>query len=127
MTVTRRLREVFRRLAPREPATRTVRPVEDRGTWHPSFQPCWERHAACRGYPTWWWFAVDTVEAVEAFTICSSCEVRAECFAFALDRPTLMGIWGGTTYEDRQQHRRTVRQARAHPLRKEPGDATAGA
>jgi WhiB family redox-sensing transcriptional regulator len=82
--------------------------------WHPSFQPRWEQRAACRNHPTWWWFAAgDRVETVEAFSICAECPVLTECHAFALDHPTLLGIWAGTTPEDRQRHRRHERQRRS--------------
>jgi WhiB family redox-sensing transcriptional regulator len=76
-------------------------------TWHPSFQPRWNEMAACRTYPTWWWFT-DSVEAVEAFGVCAECAVQAECLAFALDRPDVPGIWAGTTEEDRQEMRRVA-------------------
>jgi WhiB family redox-sensing transcriptional regulator len=75
-------------------------------TWHPSFQPRWEENAACRDQPPGWWFDTGGVETVQAFSICTACSVRPECLAFALDHPTLIGIWAGTTADDRRRLRR---------------------
>jgi len=85
------------------------------GAWHPSFRHRWEDDAACRPYPTWWWFSPDAVESVEAFSICATCAVRSECLAFALERPQLLGLWGGMTEDDRRRIRRTRRRPGAHP------------
>ena len=79
---------------------------------HPALQqPRWQERAACRSHPTWWWFAIDAPEAVEAYLICADCAVRAECLAFALDRADLLGIWAATTSAERWQLRRQRRNA----------------
>ena len=33
--------------------------------------------------------------------VCFACEVRAECLGYALDDPSLLGVWGGTSYKER--------------------------
>ena len=65
---------------------------------HPASQPSsWQDQAACRPYPTWWWFTADRPETVEASVICTNCEVGEACLGFALDHPELVGIWAATT------------------------------
>jgi WhiB family redox-sensing transcriptional regulator len=71
--------------------------------------------AACRPYPTRWWFS-EEVESVEAFLICTTCPVRAACLAFALDHTDLVGIWAATT----TRQRRRLRRARHHPSLEPP-------
>ena len=36
---------------------------------------------------------------------CSQCPVQKECATYAISEPELLGIWGGTTYKDRQKIR----------------------
>src|SRR5580692_4981819 len=77
---------------------------------HPAFrQPRRQDGAACRPYPTWWWFSFGRAETVEAFLICTSCTVRAECLDFALDHFDLIGIWAATTHRERVQLRASSR------------------
>lgn len=49
----------------------------------------------------------DPLEAIK--TICRDCPFHFPCLAFALDRPSLGGIWGGTTERDRNGMRRNRR------------------
>jgi WhiB family redox-sensing transcriptional regulator len=37
-----------------------------------------------------------------AKAICATCEVRAECLSYALDRPEKEGVWGGMAPEERE-------------------------
>jgi WhiB family redox-sensing transcriptional regulator len=79
--------------------------------------------AACRPYPTPWWFA-DGPDDVEATLICMSCRVRRACLEYALEHPELVGIWAATTPQDRVE----IRSAR-HPslgLRRDPDEGPAG-
>lgn len=49
--------------------------------------------------------------------ICAHCPVIAQCRAYALDDSSLVGIWGGTTVEERKQIRRSGgRCANGHVL-----------
>ena len=36
---------------------------------------------------------------------CSQSPVQKECATYAISEPELLGIWGGTTYKDRQKIR----------------------
>lgn len=54
------------------------------------------------------------IEAAKA--ICSGCPVAKECLAFAL-KNSEMGIWGGTTDEDRKRLRRLSNPKRAINVR----------
>jgi WhiB family redox-sensing transcriptional regulator len=65
--------------------------------------------AACRPYPTPWWFA-DGPDDVEATLICMRCPVRRACLDYALEHPELVGIWAATTAQERVE----IRAAR-HP------------
>ncbi len=66
--------------------------------------PRFLENAACGLNPAWW--AVDGVEEVEAYLICVSCGVRADCRAYALNHPDLSGIWAATTKQERADMRR---------------------
>jgi WhiB family redox-sensing transcriptional regulator len=43
-----------------------------------------------------------------ALAMCADCPVITECRAYALDRPELAGVWGGTTDTDRDRLRRRI-------------------
>lgn len=47
------------------------------------------------------------IKAAKQF--CQYCPVRPQCFAYALANPELVGIWGGTTYRQRQELRKRKR------------------
>ena len=60
--------------------------------------------ALCRGaraelffpdQPTFW----------RALEVCQECDVQPECLSWALDRPEVFGVWGGTTPQERAQMR----------------------
>lgn len=72
-------------------------------------QPRGFEDAACRPFPTSWWFT-DGPEDVEATLICMGCRVRRSCLDYALEHAELLGIWAATTPEDRAE----IRSAR-HP------------
>ncbi len=41
----------------------------------------------------------------DAVEICAGCPFAAPCYAYALDRPRVYGIWGGSTHKQRKQAR----------------------
>lgn len=43
-----------------------------------------------------------------AFAVCNACVVEEQCFVYALDRPQEVGVWGGTTKEDRDEMRKAT-------------------
>lgn len=61
----------------------------------------WRDRAACRGWPTDWWFAKRyTLEHHRAVDICETCPVKAECRRAAI-RDGDSGLRGGVTTRDR--------------------------
>jgi WhiB family transcriptional regulator, redox-sensing transcriptional regulator len=40
--------------------------------------------------------------------VCAGCPVLEQCRAYAVDRPNLSGIWGGTSDRERQALRRSA-------------------
>lgn len=44
-----------------------------------------------------------------AVSVCKRCPVIDECFAFAIERDELLGVWGGTNEDERQAIRRRRR------------------
>jgi WhiB family transcriptional regulator, redox-sensing transcriptional regulator len=77
-------------------------------------RPPWHQQAACRG------------AGVDAFVLspakgtwseynrelCEDCPVRQECLETALANRELQGLWGGTTFDERQRMRRALRRGR---------------
>jgi WhiB family transcriptional regulator, redox-sensing transcriptional regulator len=68
----------------------------------------WRRRAACRLMPAEMFFPVGTTglaveDAIEAKAVCTHCEVRTACLAFAIDSRQEFGIWGGTDEEERRE------------------------
>ncbi len=62
-------------------------------------------------------------QIAEAKAVCARCPVIRECLAFATEHPWLSGIWGGTTFDDRQRVRRQRRRAeRVSALRQAGGE-----
>jgi WhiB family redox-sensing transcriptional regulator len=77
----------------------------------------WELRAACRGYPTEWWYAEADPDHYlpsgeramsnpqeKAIAVCMRCPVRRECMKHALTWPERHGIWGGATEQIRTRH-----------------------
>jgi len=77
----------------------------------------WRDHAACKDHDVDLWFPNKGDRGLEAKAICRTCPVRAECLEFALLRPSVLGVWGGSTEFERLQMRRTgsIAPHRGHP------------
>lgn len=54
----------------------------------------------------------DVVQTRQAKAVCKNCELIKPCFQYALDRPEIVGIWGGTSSADRWEIRRRRKNAR---------------
>ena len=67
----------------------------------------WIREAACADEPTDLFFPADPAGIELAKTICCICPVRVECMNYAIDFPSLDGIWGGLTLRERRHMRLT--------------------
>ncbi|MGO8722641.1 MAG: WhiB family transcriptional regulator [Acidimicrobiales bacterium] len=60
----------------------------------------------CRGRGPEGWFPKQGGDLSTPKSICGLCPVRAECLAYALDRPELSGVWGGTGDRERGRMRK---------------------
>jgi WhiB family redox-sensing transcriptional regulator len=74
----------------------------------PAAGPDWRRFAACRSADPELFFPVSASgpslsQATKAKAICSACQVRRACLAFALTTRQAHGIWGGTSEEERRR------------------------
>lgn len=49
----------------------------------------------------------------KAKAVCGNCPVKAECAEYAIARPTLEGVWGGMTDNERASYRRRRRKVNA--------------
>lgn len=82
-------------------------PGEDHGDLIPPAPP-WMRDGLCREYPEVDFVPPDsTAEAnrrrvAAAVDVCRRCLVQSECLAYALEDPSLIGVWGGTTAVERR-------------------------
>ncbi len=64
----------------------------------------WIDQAACRGKGELFVPGRGgNLAAEEAKAICTHCPVELECLAFALKHPTMIGIWGATTEQERRR------------------------
>lgn len=69
------------------------------------------KNGSCKGLPTEWWFPVFRADNKQlkkhrhAIEICNKCPEQKECLAFALENPTVQGIWGGTYWRERRRMR----------------------
>ncbi len=84
------------------------------------YQGEWTKLAACRLYDdpkkqaevSSWFFDGAVGKAPEkARRICADCPVQQECLDYALEIPSLEGIWGGTTERERQRLRKLKKSA----------------
>lgn len=55
--------------------------------------------------------AVVGADPVPALQVCGTCRFMAACRTYALSDPALVGVWGGTTDEDRDSARRRASRA----------------
>ena len=70
------------------------------------WRPAWMARGLCRGQVTDLWFPSQGGDLETPKAICELCPVLAECRAYALARPALMGIWGGTSDRERARMRK---------------------
>ena len=68
----------------------------------------WREQAACKDDPTpdlWFVPPGDRHGIAAAKAICRRCPVAAECLAEAMANPSIVGVWGGTTENQRAKLR----------------------
>jgi WhiB family transcriptional regulator, redox-sensing transcriptional regulator len=74
-------------------------------------RPVWMSQAACRGDDLDLFFPQRGVAATTmawARKVCAGCPVRLECHDFAEADAEIIGVWDGTTKQERQASRRVV-------------------
>jgi WhiB family redox-sensing transcriptional regulator len=53
----------------------------------------------------------DTSKVAKAKAICAGCEIREACANYAVRRCEPHGVWGGTTFMERREMRRALRES----------------
>ena len=74
-------------------------------------RPAWQLRAACRGRGVEEFFPPDGSSRVRASVMCGRCPVAKECLDYALEHPSLKGVWAGTS--ERGRHRMRVATGKA--------------
>ena len=74
-------------------------------------RPSWQRRAACRGDGPGTYVPPRGGTNTAAMETCARCTVRADCLGYALADPDIVGVWGGTTGQQRRAMRRDLRAA----------------
>lgn len=62
-------------------------------------RPAWHADAACKGVDPELFFSSQPVDIRSALALCSSCPVRENCAADAIERGEEQGIWGGVALD----------------------------
>jgi WhiB family redox-sensing transcriptional regulator len=86
--------------------------TDSRGGWWP--------RAACLTADPELFFPISSVgpsrrQVARAKAVCRRCQVRQACLRYALGAGPVLGIWGGTTEEERRLLRRRDRMAGVRP------------
>ena len=68
----------------------------------------WMEKAACRGMDPNKFFPTIAYRKAEIIEVCKTCPVNRACYIYAVKRPYLRGIWGGSTYQERELVRRNL-------------------
>lgn len=96
------------------PVRHTIGTPIDLGLTAPTHALPWADEALCAQCDPELWFPDKTSQwrenadgdrEVLARSICRRCPVKLTCLRYALDDPTLEGIWGGTTTRERKDLR----------------------
>lgn len=83
-------------------------------------RPAWQSDAACRGEGAESFFPPEGTSLMRARRICNRCTVADECLQYALERPSMKGIWAGTS-ERRRRRLRAESLGAGPPGSQEPG------
>ncbi|MEV5885871.1 WhiB family transcriptional regulator [Streptomyces sp. NPDC052020] len=73
----------------------------------------WREHAACRHEDPELFFPVGTsgpaaLQTEQAKAVCRTCPVREQCLQWALETGQSIGVWGGTSEDERRALKRRV-------------------
>ena len=82
----------------------------------------WRSRSACLSADPDLFFPISASAAVapqiaRAKAICAGCPVRTACLGFAMAHREVLGIWGGTTDEERRKARRAASRKLARRAR----------
>jgi WhiB family redox-sensing transcriptional regulator len=88
-------------------------------------RPAWHSGAACRSTGVAKFFPPEGGSLSAARSVCESCVVTEECLSYALSRPSLKGVWAGTS-ERRRQALRKRSLAVALDINKAPAASCSG-
>ncbi|MEV0642768.1 WhiB family transcriptional regulator [Streptomyces sp. NPDC050619] len=78
----------------------------------------WRGHAACRDEDPDLFFPIGTtgpalVQLEQAKAVCRRCPVREPCLRWALDTGQTIGVWGGTSENERRALKRRAAYRRS--------------
>jgi WhiB family transcriptional regulator, redox-sensing transcriptional regulator len=65
-------------------------------------RPVWHHEALCRGMGPGSFVTSRATTDADTAALCEACPVREDCLDFALTKPELVGVWGGTTQAERK-------------------------
>jgi|TARA_B110001454_G_scaffold159887_1_gene149263 WhiB family redox-sensing transcriptional regulator len=68
----------------------------------------WIEFANCKGADPGLFFPTESArtKVTEARKLCEACAVKEICLSEAMNDPSVRGVWGGTTYDQRKRRRR---------------------
>jgi WhiB family redox-sensing transcriptional regulator len=78
----------------------SIEPLPDPGSLLQ--RPEWHKRAACRGKGVDEFFPPEGSSRIRGAIQCARCPVAKECLEYALDQPSLKGVWAGTS--ERARH-----------------------
>ncbi len=84
----------------------------------PTHADDWRLHKACANAPTILFFPERGGDVLPAKAICATCTVRDDCLRYALEDRDTVGIWGGTSDQERRAIRLGVPVGRPGPAPK---------
>lgn len=67
--------------------------------------------AVCRQTDPEIFFPATWAQSIEARRICQKCPIVFQCLEFAMQDPSLQGVWGGLTDRQRQRLRKEKKTA----------------
>lgn len=77
-------------------------------------RPAWQLRAACRGKGVDEFFPPDGSSRIRAIVQCARCPVAKECLDYALEQPSLKGVWAGTSERARHRIRAAMAESRSN-------------
>lgn len=83
----------------------------------------WQTRANCLGVDPDLFFPERGASTREAKSVCSGCEVKADCLEYALTNGEKFGIWGGLSERERRRLRRQRALARKAAAEEEESTA----